>query len=211
MSKKQSILKYDAAIYTPRNLRTMFNTKAEQKELRAEYKRLQKVAQGRLERLAKSEFSETEAYLQNKNAFPKISKVSAEDLPERLTKLADFIEAQTSTVTGQKKKRAAYIKTINDKLKSEVVTKENYLDFVNFFDDLAAINKGVRYSSEQIVDAIAIINDKGIDFRTIKKDFNWWIEHQREVRKLDTSGLETVDAKTVRKAITNKSKGKRRK
>lgn len=88
--------------YNPRSLKTAFAT-AGIKEARAEYTRLRDIAQKRLKRLQASEYKNSNTVRYNQGGFVKLKNIkSAAELAYQMTEIRNFLEAETSTVYGQK-------------------------------------------------------------------------------------------------------------
>lgn len=128
---------------------------------RKEYTRLRNIAQKRLKRLAGSEFAESKEYLINANRFVTLKEMkSPNELYARLSDLQRFINAKSSTVTGQKARRDKAIRTWNEKPGMEWVNKENFKDFIEFLQFMKSMYPN-RYALE--------LWQAGEDFTTYKE------------------------------------------
>lgn len=135
-------------------------------ELRKEYTRMRDVAQKRVQRLQK-EFPGSKAsqkvvnLYDNKgelkesySGFRKLKDLRDEDIAKGLSEMAKFVLAQTSTVTGQRRKQAKTISTLNKAIGAGTngqagVTKENYWRVIKILEE--ARRQKIVYGSDKIV------------------------------------------------------------
>ena len=75
------------------------------KEMRKEYTRMRDVAQKRIKRLSESEFKWTAKG--SAQSFPELKNISDANFAKAFNQLYRFVHAQSTTVTGQKLKRAS--------------------------------------------------------------------------------------------------------
>ena len=100
--------------------------------LRSEYSRMRDVAQKRLKRLAKSDFSQAKAVQERPAGFPKLKDIRPQDFPYAMNELYRFVAAKGSTVQGQKEIR---VKTIETFAKHDVhITEEEYPQFIKILE-----------------------------------------------------------------------------
>lgn len=169
--------------------------------LRAEYTRLRDIAHKRLQRLKDSEFSWTKTA--QKVDFPKLREMNPAKLPDAFSELSKFIEATSSSVTGQKKIQAKTMETLNraigaydeeDKLDKDTphVTKANYKRVIDLFEE--ARKRKVTYDSAKIVElADATINVSKPVFSQILDNLDFMVEHSHEVAQLENLNGYTFD------------------
>ena len=136
------------------------------KELRKEYTRMRDVAQKRVKRLQK-EFPEAKAgqkvvKLYNDkgevvkwySGFRELKDIHPADLTKALSELAKFVNAKTSTVTGQKQRMRKTMATLNRAIGGgndgqAGVTKENYWRVIKILEE--ARKQKIVYGSDKIV------------------------------------------------------------
>lgn len=111
MATRRTKLERPLFEYNPRTL-----AKISENDLRKEYARLYSVAQKRIKRLAKSEFSNTEFYTLNVNRFrpTKSIKRGTAEIKYALMDIARFIVAETSTVSGIRRMQSKTIKSLRE-------------------------------------------------------------------------------------------------
>lgn len=126
-------LKYNRNDYLP----TRTNLSVSQ--VKAEYRRLKVIAQRRLERIGKTEFRQTRTYGYNEAMFGKgkgsVRGKSEAELRKMLYDLSSFVTDPSKTLTGLRERRDLTIAKINGKYGAEIVTKDNYFEFLDFLND----------------------------------------------------------------------------
>ena len=126
-------LKYNRNDYLP----TRTNLSVSQ--VKAEYRRLKVIAQRRLERIGRTEFRQTKTYGYNEAMFGKgqgsVRGKSEAELRKMLYDLSSFVTDPSKTLTGLRERRDLTIAKINGKYGAEIVTKDNYFEFLDFLND----------------------------------------------------------------------------
>lgn len=124
--------------------------KTDWKEIRAEYSRMRDAAQKRLQRLDKSEFSESKAALMHPFGFPKLKEIDERDLPKAMNELYRFLRAKTSTVYGQREAKEKTIEKFNkagfDKEGFDLHDPENFKNFINVMERVRKLK--ITYGSD---------------------------------------------------------------
>lgn len=112
-------------------------------ELRAEYRRLQKIANKRLKNLGQSEFNRSNVYLENRKKFRNVSTIKRKsDLTRLLSDLGGFVGSKTSSVRGLQSARRKSIQT----LKSQGITWVNAKNYNAWIETIRYIKE---HSSRQ--------------------------------------------------------------
>lgn len=100
--------------------------------IKQEYTRLRKIAEKRLNRMAKSEIGRaSRTYRTNKDRFKPMSEMTLGQTKIMLHEVSRMISAKTGTLSGIKAARAKSIKTFREH-GYEFVTEENYNEFGEF-------------------------------------------------------------------------------
>lgn len=124
--------------------------KSDWKEIRAEYSRMRDAAQKRLQRLDKSEFSESKAALMHPFGFPKLNDIDQRDLPKAMNELYRFLRAGTSTVYGQREAKEKTIEKFNkagfDKEGFDLHDPENFKNFISVMERVRKLK--ITYGSD---------------------------------------------------------------
>ena len=153
---------FDEKWYTEQGAKTILEsgTKDDISTLRSEYTRMRDVAQKRIKRLAK-QFPESKAYQQNKAGFDRLRDIEPQNLAKAFAKLAKFVRASTSTVTGQRKAQEKTTATLNkavgagsesaDGKTQAGVTKENYWRVMRILEAVRQQKLAAIYGSDRIV------------------------------------------------------------
>ena len=161
----KSIFSWSPETYTVQALESISRSanKDDWSAIKAEYTRLRDIAHKRLQRLGKSEFRNTAAYQSHKDDFPKLKDLKAADIPAAMAEMVKFLQAKTSTVSGQKSQRQKTIDAWQDKGLN--LTQANY-------DKVMAIMKEMRtrkilYGSDKVVSVVETVMNKGWDFNKV--------------------------------------------
>lgn len=187
-----------ADVWTPENIKQ-------------EYTRLRKIAQGRLDTMAKSEIGRaSRTYRTNKDRFKPVSELTLGQMKIMLHEVSRMISAKTGTLSGIKAARAQSIRTFREH-GYEFVTEENYNDFGEFMREWKD-SQYRGYGSTTAVDfyesaARARQNVSGEDFDratvshnksgSIAKQFEQWrhsrAKEQAAGRKTNKEGVTAYD------------------
>lgn len=185
--------------YTVQSLESYIGSasKQEMTDLRAEYTRLRDIAQKRIKRLGKSEFRESAAYtshfvkitdnegnvVKEYQGFRKLRDIDPRDLAKAMSELSKFVNASTSTITGQIEARS---KT-QEAFKKDHNLELNNKNFFPFLKVLHELRKQKRvYDSERVLEAVNAILAKGWDIDELLKldKFHKLIENSEKIKKI---------------------------
>lgn len=160
-----------------------------EKELRKEYTRLRNIAQKRLKRLEKSEFSEDRMYQEYNDYFITLKEMSPEDLPYYLSDLVSFLRNKTSTLTGAREVRDKIIESLNQH--NLGITTENFRDFYEFMNDISDEYEEEIPPSDQVALVWSETTRLKIDPVRVKEDFNFWYSNRKKLKKFkkDSAGM----------------------
>ena len=123
------------------------------REMRRMYTKMRDIAQKRLGRLAKSEFSESAAYRAHARGFAKIRDISPENFAKALSELSKFVSAKSSSVSGQ---REIMQKTIATWRKQGLnLNASNYADVIRVLERMR--KDKVTYGSDKAVESADIM------------------------------------------------------
>lgn len=128
--------------------------KSDWREIREEYTRMRDVAQKRLKRLLKSEFSDSKAVKLHPDMFPRLRDLDPRDLPKAFNDLYRFVRASTSTVYGQRQAKEKTIEKFNkagfEKEGFDLRKEENFREFIKVIEKVRKfkITYGSDYSRE---------------------------------------------------------------
>lgn len=120
------------------------------KAIRAEYSRMRDAAQKRLQRLDKSDFSESKAAMMHPFGFPKLKDISDGDMPKAMNDLYRFLRAGTSTVYGQREAKERTIAKFNkagfEKEGFDLHDPDNYRMFIKVMEKVRKLK--ITYTSD---------------------------------------------------------------
>ena len=159
---------YDEKWYTVQGAETMarVGTKDDMANMRAEYTRMRDVAQKRIKRLGKK-FPESKAYQSHKQGFAKLKELDPRDFPKAFAKLAKFVKAKGSTVTGQKQIKEKTIKTWQDQGLN--LNSKNYDKTIKILEEMR--KQKIVYGSDKAVE----LADSMLDLDD--QQTNEWLDH----------------------------------
>ena len=153
-----------------------------EKEMRKEYSRLRKVANGRLRTLENSEWGKhSVTWRDYVGEFPAGRGRSKAEIAHRLSTAYYFLSLKTSTVSGIREIRDKFLETMHDEGYTWV-NKDNYYDFIEFMDTVKSYYDTVTYDSDRAVDVFDVMTDAGFSADDLKDDFDWWFENYRKIK-----------------------------
>lgn len=200
-ARERARLSYDEEWYTPAHL--LSGTISEQ-DIKKEYSRLRSIARKRLERFENTEWTDTQVYKQNKGRYIPVKEISSKyDLAYRLSALARYITADTSSVQGLKTQRRKSLESLHSSGYT-FVNKKNFNDFGKFMEDYRSKKLDRMYDSKRVAVTFESIVKKGIDPNQIHKDFELWVSHQKELENMDIrtkTGAKSHSAEEYRKEL----------
>ena len=176
---KKNILKHDLAWYTPSHT---LSKSVSSSELRAEYKRLRDVARHRLRSFETSEggyWKGSESHQQLKEAYQggAMRGLSDEEIAMKLSDLSRMLSDYRSSVSTLREQRDQALYTLQQS-GYEFVTKENYKDFGEFMKEYREKKLDRIYDSGDAAETYRAIRDKGLTLKSIRRDFDFWIENR---------------------------------
>lgn len=154
-----------------------------EKELRKEYSRLRDIAQKRLQRLSEGGYETSVAYRMNRDRYKKLRDIrSTGELVERLSDLSRFIEARSSSVTGQKgieRDRLASLKESG----YDFVNRQNLREFGEFMNYMKSLFPKHPSASAEVASALfAGYREKRAQAKTPQEMhdlFTAWLEKEK--------------------------------
>lgn len=120
------------------------------KAMRAEYTRMRDIAQKRIKRMAKSEWTWTKTYKDHKEGFAKISEIDPRDFAKAFSELSKFVNAKSSSVRGQVAIRKKTMATLNEAIGAKKVNARNYQRVIKILNE-SRLRK-VTYDSDKIAE-----------------------------------------------------------
>lgn len=151
------------------------------REARAEYARLRKVANARLKRMEKAGYTSSRAYRFYGDGFESLRGADITTVRERLADVAHFIGLKTSSITGQ---RAAVKKGVSTMQSHgyDAITVKNYDQWGRFMQ--AAIDHfGDRnaFDSERIYEMFDRAEKSPITPEKVAEDFDYWYDYAENI------------------------------
>lgn len=166
------------------------------KQARAEYARLRREANRRLETLRRSEFAKLPSVANRSDPYAALPAGAPEQLVRKqLYDVARFLNLRTSSVQGAKRAMRDWTEAMQGQ-GFDFVNKSNAIDFARFMGHVQERYGKKAYSSEQIGRMYKAARDKRVDPETIKNDFDWWILHVDDLESEKRSN-ETISGEAM--------------
>ena len=131
--------------------------------IRAEYTRLRDIAHKRITRLGKSEFSKSAAYQAHKQDFPKLKNLDPRDIPAAMAEMVKFLQAKTSTVSGQRSRRTKTIQSWQEQ--GLDLNEKNYNKVMAMMKEMRS--RKIVYGSDKVITLVETTLQKGWNFNKI--------------------------------------------
>lgn len=131
--------------------------------IRAEYTRLRDIAHKRISRLGKSEFSKSAAYQAHKQDFPKLKNLDPRDIPAAMAEMVKFLQAKTSTVSGQRSRRTKTIQSWQEQ--GLDLNENNYNKVMAMMKEMRS--RKIVYGSDKVITLVETTLQKGWNFNKI--------------------------------------------
>lgn len=174
------------------------------KAMRREYTKMRDIAQKRIQRLGKSEFSESKAYTEHRKGFKKLSELNTANFAKAFSELSKFVTAKASSVSGQKAIRQKTIETWNKQ--GIPLTKENYNRTIKILEEMR--KRKIVYGSETAQEVAQLtlgLSDE--QFNDVLDNLEAYLTHTEELADFMESrydpqtGYQLVDMDDFRKEI----------
>lgn len=174
MALAKDVLRGGMYNYEPANSAFVFTPK----EARAEYARLRKIANRRLERLGASEFANSRTYQNWSSGFEALPPDAPErDVRKALYDVGRFVNLKTSSISGSRKAQAEFIKTMHERGYG-FINKNNAAKFGEFMREVKTHSTYKGYDSERVAELFGTLTYKRIDQEDAAKYFEFWLEHE---------------------------------
>lgn len=152
---------------------------------RAELRRLQHIANDRLQKFTGTEWEQSSVYKSNKGQYDKnVKKMSRAEVDMKLNQVYRFLKSNRSTVRGNQIARARTIRSLHQ-AGFTGINKGNLKQFGEFMDKVRAANLDAIYTSDEIVDMFELFEKKGIkDKESLIEDFDIFYDKKQELEKI---------------------------
>ena len=159
-----------SSLYQPGMSENLFSDR----EARAEYARLRKVANRRIARMEKAGYGSSAIMRRYGGGFESLRGASAAAIRERLGDVASFLEKKTSSVTGQRRAVQRFVETMQE-LGYDFINKKNADRFGRFME-AAKRHYGNKkaFDSEQIISLFEQAEQKKIAPEIVAENFDYW-------------------------------------
>lgn len=179
-------LKFNPDKYTPYSLRKLSENRTTKSDpVRAEYSRLSRIMRQRLDRMAKTEWADTQFFKNYNDYFVPLNQIQSDrELYFKLALLGDLINRDTTSISGMEKQRREAIKTLHEH-GYNFVNKKNFKAFGEFMEyaRIAGNNRDYDFS-ERAAELFNEIQKKKIPVEDLSDSFQWWIDNVQNLSKL---------------------------
>ena len=150
---------------------------------RDELRRLQHIANERLQKFTGTEWEQSQIYKSNKGQYDKnVKKMSREEVDIKLNQVYRFLKAKRSTVRGNQIFRAETIRTLHQAGYTKI-NKRNLYAFGEFMDKMRSMNIDSIYTSDTVVEMFELFEDKGIEDKDeLLKNFDDYYENREKLK-----------------------------
>ena len=161
----KSIFSWTPETYTVQALESIARgaNRDDWRSIKEEYTRLRDIAHKRITRLGQSEFSKSAAYQAHKGDFPKLRDLDPRDIPAAMAEMVKFLQAKTSTVSGQRSRRSKTIKAWQEQGLN--LTEKNYNKVMAVMKELRS--RKLLYGSDKVVTLVETAMAKGWNFNKV--------------------------------------------
>lgn len=116
--------------------------------VRKEYTKLRDIAQKRLGRMSKSEFSQSDTFKEYKQGFKKLKDIDQKDLAEAFHQLQKFVGSKKSSISGQREMQQKTIQTLQEQgLK---INRKNYWPTIGILREMRS--RKIIYGSDKAIE-----------------------------------------------------------
>lgn len=202
MASKRPVLHYDLGWYDVTTLKS-------EKEMRKEYARLREVARKRLARMEDTPAERSQAYRMNRFRFekPQSQIESIGELGRRLSDLSRFINAKSSTVTGQRELRAKSLETLHEHGYT-FVNERNIYDFGEFMEWWRASEYSRLCNSDMVSDLFGINTRLKMPLEQLESNFMYFMDSRDELD--DVASVRKKENRTAEEYTRRVEKMKRK-
>lgn len=161
----KSIFSWSPETYTIQALESIARgaNKDDWSAIKTEYTRLRDIAHKRISRLGKSEFSKSAAYQAHKHDFPKLRNLDPRDIPAAMAEMVKFLQAKTSTVSGQRSRRTKTIQSWQEQ--GLDLNEKNYNKVMAMMREMRS--RKIVYGSDKVITLVETTLQKGWNFNKI--------------------------------------------
>lgn len=161
-------------------------THYDEREVRLEYRRLYRIYQLRMARLAKSRY--TDLYNEQKDRFKPISQLPYRKVQSTIIELARWVlNREYFSVSGQEELRARRLESLHSDDKYSFITDENFDEFGEFMRHYRDTKLDELYDSESAASAFDAIEAVNLPPELVKANFEAFIAKGKQLTKIVTA------------------------
>lgn len=150
---------------------------------RDELRRLQHIANERLQKFTGTEWEQSQIYKSNKGQYDKnVKKMSRDEVDMKLNQVYRFLKSNRSTVRGNQIFRAKTIRTLHQAGYTGI-NKRNLYAFGEYMDKMRNMNIDSIYTSDTVVEMFELFEDKGIEDKDeLLKNFDDYYDNREKLK-----------------------------
>ena len=148
-----------------------------EREARKEYARLRDIAQKRIKRLKEAEFEVPYGF---SKGFATTKSLSIDKLSGALSDIRRFLEAESSTVKGARRKEIRMRK----RLAESGYHIKNVRDFGRYMEEFRAYYGRYARGSEAAAELYETMERKGFEIDDVMANFDMYMENQKKIQKI---------------------------
>lgn len=162
---KKSIFSWAPETYTIQALESIARgaNRDDWAAIKTEYTRLRDIAHKRITRLGESEFRKSAAYQAHKQDFPKLRNLDPKDIPAAMAEMVKFLQAKTSTVSGQRSRRSKTIQAWREQ--GLDLNEKNYNKVMAAMKEMRT--RKILYGSDKVIALVQMSSEKGWNFNKV--------------------------------------------
>lgn len=168
-------------------------------EARAEYARLRREANRRLEVLGRSDFAKLPGVQRAAGGFAALPRTASEkQIRKQLYAVARYLNQRTSSLQGAKRAQRAFIESMREHGYT-FVNKRNAAALGRFLGAVQKHKEAKGYDSDQLVTLFETAHGKFIDTSTLEDDFKFWLQHMDELKSAPAAKTITSSEKFAKR------------
>ena len=191
--------------YSSENVKSSFTPA----EARAEYARLRREANRRIEVLKRSRYANLPSVKNRPDSYPALPPGSSETDYKMLTKVAEFLSLKTSSLKGARAATRAALENLKSQTAVQInkkgqeveyhpysfLNRSNILDFQEYMGKVSEHKLQKGYDYDDILGMFKLAQNKNINAKDIAKHFRFWREHRKELENA-AAAADTVSGAT---------------
>lgn len=162
-------------------------------DVRKEYSRLRGIAMKRLQRIGKSEFSDSKTYQYNIKGFPVLKEIRDKDVAAALADVARFVNAKTGSLTGLRVQQEKTLASLAEHGYTGI-NKGNIREFGEFMEAHRAEMQNNLLDSKRVYEVYMFGKTHEIKTDVLMANFHEWYKYSQILDTIDVNFTDTTDS-----------------